>query len=183
MSSSLIPDADRYAQYRCNTFDVLAGCLNLKLAPGFMLNMVARMTVSLIASAQWEVDEMFACWLRDGAACNHSDLIVLVKNQPPSMWLFSPFNSRPLGKELPSLLNVCSCPQLGTWAQADLRQRRRKVWIVKHTASEKKSLRDVEVRAQCSRCLQTWILPTEHLTGQLKKVSGLYAAVVPYFAL
>ncbi|KAF8595563.1 hypothetical protein BDV93DRAFT_514897 [Ceratobasidium sp. AG-I] len=168
---------------RAGVFDTLTGCLNLKLAPGFMLSLVARMSIALMAESQWEVNHMFTCWLSDGIACNHSDLIVMVKNQPPVMWLFSPFDSRPLGKELPGLLSVCSCPQLDTWVNGQERRKRRKVWLVKHDAADGKLLKDVEVRAMCSVCLQTWVLPTDHLQGELRKACGLYAAVVPYFAL
>lgn len=154
----------------------------MKLAPGLLLNMVARMTVALMGESPWAVDRMFECWLSDGIAVNHSDLIVLVRDTPPVMWLFSPFDSRPLGKELPGLLNACSCPERKILDDGVTEGKKRKVWVVKHDAHDKKMLRDVKVSISCSVCKQKWPLPSEHLAGQLRKVNGLYAAVVPYFA-
>lgn len=97
------------------------------------------------------------------------------------MWLFSPFDSHPLGKELPHLLTVCSCQRnsdlAGQCQKAD-----RKVWIVSHDAQDGMLLRDVVVKAKCSVCRQMWMLPTEHFAGNVYCHAGRYAAIVPIFA-
>ncbi|KAG9093506.1 hypothetical protein FS749_014268 [Ceratobasidium sp. UAMH 11750] len=180
------PDATRELQQWINnggTFNALIGCLNKKLAPAFIINLVARVTTSLVGADESPGQEVLNCWLSEALACGHTDLIYMTKGLPPCMWIFSPFNSRPLGKELPNLLGVCSCQQErvpGGGNQLSLR----KFWIVSHegSAHHGKPLREVRVKATCSRCAQTWIMPVDDLDGHLHIHGGLYAVVVPYFA-
>ncbi|KAF8597009.1 hypothetical protein BDV93DRAFT_513684 [Ceratobasidium sp. AG-I] len=167
---------------RNGPFDSLLGCMNLKLAPAFMLNLVTKMTTKLAKVDQWAEEKMLECWLTDGIACNHTDMLLLTKRSPPVMWLFAPFESRPLGKELPSLLSVCSCPQLSTSRTDPAEGWNRKVWRVTHDWKKGKPLNEVIVKASCSVCGQMWLLPSEHLAGSLRRVDGLFAAVVPYFS-
>ncbi|KAG8736225.1 hypothetical protein FRC10_009556, partial [Ceratobasidium sp. 414] len=115
-------------------FNALVGCLNKKLAPAFVVNLVVRVTTSVVGTDESPGEEMFNCWLSDGLACNHTDLVYLAKGLPSFMWLFSPFNSRPLGKELPNLLGVCSC-QRDSVPGGDDQPTRRKIWIVSHDGS------------------------------------------------
>ncbi|KAG9103187.1 hypothetical protein FRC06_011844 [Ceratobasidium sp. 370] len=94
-------DATRELQQWMNgggAFNVLVGCLNKKLTPAFMINLVTGLTTSLVGTDESPGEEMLNCWLNDGMACSHTDLIYMAKGLPPSMWLFSPFKSRPLGE-------------------------------------------------------------------------------------
>lgn len=127
-------------------------------------------------------ENMLESWLTDGA-CNHSDLIYFPKQGTVEMWCFSPFQTRPLGKELPSLLQTCTCPNPRPPKDTKSAEGSRRIWRVVHNGKDRSALKDVEVLALCSACGQTWKLPTEHLDGQLRKLGGLFAAVVPYFAL
>ncbi|KAG8682026.1 hypothetical protein FRC09_017068, partial [Ceratobasidium sp. 395] len=89
----------------------------------------------------------------------------MARLERPSMWLFSPFESRPLGKELPHLLTVCSCrPDSRVGAGLNAR-RSRKVWIVDHLAKPDMQLRDVKIKVRCSACNQRWVLETDNLEG------------------
>lgn len=162
-------------------FNVLVGCLQKKLAPAFLVNLLARTSISLAGIEESAYETILECWLSDGVACHHSNLIYMTRNVRPVMWLFSPFDSRPLGKELPHLLATCSCrrdsdsPMQGQPSD-------RKVWLVSHNAVDGMLLRDVVVKAKCSVCRQMWTLPTEHLAGNVYCHAGLYAAIVPFFA-
>ncbi|KAG8714818.1 hypothetical protein FRC08_011407 [Ceratobasidium sp. 394] len=180
------PDTTRELQQWMNhggVFNTLVGCLNQKLAPAYLVNFIAKASMSQVGVDEPTGEEILECWLSDGLVCNHTDLIFMAKGLPPCMWIFAPFDSRPLGKELPNLLGACSCQREGA-PGGDDRPRRRKVWIVSHDGSARhgKPLRDVQVKARCSRCSQAWVMPVESLNGHLHVHGGLYAAVVPYFA-
>jgi hypothetical protein len=168
-------------RYSGGAFDALVGCLNKKLAPAFLVNLVARITTTLAGNEEYASETIRDCWLSDGVACTHTDIIYMTRGKRPLMWLFSPFASRPLGKELPHLLRICSCQRND---QRDERSARgRKFWVVSHNASDGMALQDIVVKASCSLCKQMWVLPTEHLAGNIYRHAGLYAAIVPYFAM
>jgi hypothetical protein len=161
----------------------MVGCLSTKLATAYMVNLVAKSTVETAGYDAWTAAGLLELWLSDSMSCTHTGLICLEKEVEPIMWLFSPFQTRPLGKELPSLLTTCTCPLLRTQQgeQQELR-RSRKVWTVTHTGRDGMPLREVRVTASCSICKQGWRLGAEGLAGQLVRSRGLYAAVVPYFS-
>lgn len=169
--------------YRESPFDVLVGCFNSKLAPAYMINLVSRCTIETAGYDEWTTAALLDMWLTDELASTHSDLICMARGQVPEMWLFSPFQTRPLGKELPSLLTACSCPLLSRNQQdgAPLR-RSRKIWTVTHDGQHGKLVRETTVKVACSVCKQGWILPSQHLLGRLHMAGGLYAVVAPYFA-
>lgn len=99
------------------------------------------------------------------------------------LWLYAPFQSRPLGKPLPSVISVCSCPDVPPGERLVLRRRNsRKVWEVDHNGADGVLLRDVVLKATCSVCRQVWPLPSEHMAGTLRKHAGIFAAIVPYMA-
>ncbi|KAG8716467.1 hypothetical protein FRC08_009474 [Ceratobasidium sp. 394] len=176
-------EVQEWMNCRHGPLDTLIGCLNPKLAPAFMINMVARITTGVAGFGESGRYIILDSWLSDGVACNHSDLIYMAARERPLVWLFSPFNSRPLGKELPHLLSVCSCQSSRGPDSEQTPRRARKVWIVSHKESADRKLRNVQLKARCSVCNQAWILPTEHMDGCLYTHGGLYAALVPYFAL
>jgi hypothetical protein len=148
-----------------------------------MITMVTKASVQLIGYEGWSINKLMDLWLRDDLAVTHSDLICFSRDEAPVMWLFSPFQSRPLGKELPSVLMTCTCPSLEKPNTSRLpAERVRKLWKVTHNAKPGKPLREVEVKASCTVCKQVWKLPTEALHGELRYVGGLYAAIVPYFS-
>ncbi|KDN43800.1 hypothetical protein RSAG8_05793, partial [Rhizoctonia solani AG-8 WAC10335] len=148
---------------RNNLVHTVIGCLNEKLTPAFLVCFLGKLTTSM-ADDVVSAGEVVECWLSDDIAVSHTDLIYLEKLSPPLMWLFSPFDSRPLGKELPHLLSVCKCKreqQEGGHQQ----QKDRKVWRVSHNAAHGVPLNEVQVKVSCSLCRQMWVLPSEHLTG------------------
>jgi hypothetical protein len=146
-----------------------------------MLNLVAKASVELLGYRSWTNSGLLDMWLRDGLAAPHTDIICMTRRESPAMWLFSPFQTRPLGKELPSLLMMCTCPQLPRAGGEHRPHHIQKIWKVTHDGHHGKLLRDTHVRASCSICKQVWKLPTDHLHGKLHCVGGLYAAIVPYF--
>ncbi|KAG8719760.1 hypothetical protein FRC09_010665 [Ceratobasidium sp. 395] len=175
-------EIQEWINLRDDSFDTLLGCLNLKLAPAFMVNFVARATTMTARKGQLQRFDFLNCWLSDGVACPHTDLLYMAPFQLPSMWLFSPFDSRPLGKELPHLLTVCACRPDSRQAADQTVRSARKVWIVDHHAKPDMQLRDVTVKARCSLCKKQWVLENGELDGVLYKSCGLWAAIVPYFS-
>ncbi|KAG8729087.1 hypothetical protein FRC12_021262 [Ceratobasidium sp. 428] len=164
-----------------DSFDMLIGCLNPKLDPAFLINFIARATTMTAGKGQSRRFDLLKCWLSDGVACPHTDLLYMARFELPSMWLFSPFESRPLGKELPNLLTVCLCRPSQPGANQTT-SCTRKVWIIDHWAKRDMQLRDVKIKARCSACKQQWILETDDLDGVLYQFGGLWAAIVPYFS-
>ncbi|KDN33546.1 hypothetical protein RSAG8_13360, partial [Rhizoctonia solani AG-8 WAC10335] len=90
---------------KSNLVDTVMGCLNEKLTPAFLVCFLGKLTTNM-ADDIISPEDAVECWLSDDIAVSHTDLIYLQKMSPPMMWLFSPFNSRPLGKELPHLLTA-----------------------------------------------------------------------------
>jgi hypothetical protein len=162
--------------------DSLVGCLNKKFSPAFMVNVFAKWSKALVNETGEACKAMHHIWMRDTIACSHSDLLCLARGRRPELWLYAPFQSRPLGKPLPSLLSVCPCsPASNEQAQA-ANIRRRKIWKVEHNGNPGSKLRNVKVKAICQACRQAWPLPQESLAGSLMKINGVYGAVVPYFS-
>lgn len=148
-----------------------------------MMNLLAKASIELLGYRTWSNVGLLDVWLRDSLAPSHTDIICMTKREAPVMWLFSPFQTRPLGKELPNLLMTCTCPQIFHTGQRVTPVRHvQKVWKVTHNGHHGKPLRETSVRAACSLCKQVWILPTDHLSGTLHCAGGLYAAIVPYFS-
>jgi hypothetical protein len=146
-----------------------------------MLNLVSRSSIETAGYTEWTASALFKLWLNESQACTHTGLICMEREKPPVMWLFSPFQTRPLGKELPSLLMTCTCPLLRTGPEGG-ETLGRKVWAVTHNGRDGMLLRNVKVTAACSICRQGWELDSRNLDGHLRRSGGLYAAVVPYFA-
>jgi hypothetical protein len=164
--------------------DLLLSFFNIKLAPAFVAGMIARITTCLAGrEARWTRPIIVNTWLTDGVACGHSDVLYMARYTPPHMWLFSPFDSRPLGRELPHLLTVCKCKAKEGLPEDINPRRTRKVWIISHNGTTGTALSELELNARCSLCNQKWKLPTDHLKGFLYQYGGLYAAVVPYFTV
>ncbi|KAG8715073.1 hypothetical protein FRC08_011025 [Ceratobasidium sp. 394] len=166
-------------------FDSLLASMNLRLSPAYLVNLVAKITTGLVEQAPWAAETMFRMWLADSIAPSHSDMLLLARKREPELWLYAPFQSRPLGKPLPNVLAVCSCPGLsggGTENKVLRRAGGRKVWDVRQTnGKDGTPLRDVRVQAACLVCRQSWPLPSEHMDGVLRKYFGTFGAVVPYF--
>ncbi|GAB1528453.1 hypothetical protein RhiTH_011647 [Rhizoctonia solani] len=154
----------------------LVACLNKKLSPVYMFNWLNKATKALAEEPDEVQRTLRLSWLRDSIAPSHSDLLFMSNGHAAEMWLYAPFQSRPLGRPLPSLLSVCPCSSEGK------NQRRKKIWKVDHNGKSGKQLCDVEVKAICRACRQKWPLPQEDMKGILVKVNGVYAAIVPYFS-
>ncbi|QRV74571.1 Hydrocephalus-inducing protein [Ceratobasidium sp. AG-Ba] len=162
-------------------FDYMLGCYNTRLAPAFVVNLAAKLSTTVMDSLLHGGVEAFRAWVTDSLAFSHSDLIFLAPNIKPELWFYAPMQSRPLGKPLPDLLAVCSCPN-GPLEGRSVRRGSRKVWDVRYEgAVDRAKLRDVRVNARCSVCRQQWPLPSEHLSGVLRQYMSSYVAVVPYF--
>ena len=161
----------------------MIGCMNKKLSATYMFNFLTKVTKAL-AERQDDVSKVVQLtWIRDSIAPVHSDLLCVARDRAPEMWLYAPFQSRPLGKALPSLLSVCPCSAepMGQ-EQAGGVERRRKLWKVTHDGRPGVQLRDVKVRAVCRACRREWLLPQGELAGRLIRVNDVYAAVVPFFS-
>jgi hypothetical protein len=157
--------------------------MNSKLSVAYVVNLLARLTTQMVDPDPCASETMFQMWLTDSVAASHTDILCLARGSAPMLWLYAPFQSRPLGKPLPNIMTTCSCPNLpGGEAKSLRRLNSRKAWEVDHNGADGVALRDVVVKATCTVCRQAWPLPSEHLAGTLRKHSGTFAAVVPYFA-
>ncbi|CUA73439.1 helicase domain-containing protein [Rhizoctonia solani] len=133
---------------RSNLVDTIIGCLNEKFTPAFFVCFLGKLTTDT-ADDLVSAKDALECWLSDDIAVSHTDLVFLEKFAPPAMWLFSPFNSRPLGKELPHLLAACKCKREQE-ARGRQEAKDRKVWKVSHNAAHGACLNEVEVKISCS---------------------------------
>jgi hypothetical protein len=147
-----------------------------------MAGMVSRITTSIAGqtdhASRWG---LINTWLSDGVACGHSDLLYLAKYERPLMWSFSPFESRPLGRQLPHILRVCACQQRDEKSSHVPPRRARKVWITSVTKGEDDRLCNMKLKVRCSVCNRAWYPNTQHMDGYLYQYAGLYATIVPYF--
>jgi hypothetical protein len=162
-----------------NIIHHVVGAMNKRFSPAYMANMIAQSVTSLLGFGSWSAAGLLDTWLRDSLACTHTDLIYFSKGEIPRMFCFSPFQTRPLGKELPSLLTSCDCK--GAPAGDGPPSSRQKIWKVTHTGKHKSSLENILVKASCSICRRQYKLQAPYLKGTLHKYGGLYAAEVPYF--
>lgn len=153
----------------------VVGTMNKRLLPAYMVNLISNSAVELLGFHAWSSRMVLDTWLRDSLACTHTDLIFFSRQQEPTLFCFSPFQTRPLGKDLPSLLMNCDCGVDGSGKGG------RKIWEVKHTGHHGSKLKEVVVTARCSYCRRRWQLQEPELPGILVKIGGLYAAEVPYF--
>ncbi|KAG8721218.1 hypothetical protein FRC08_014951 [Ceratobasidium sp. 394] len=135
----------------------------------------------------WDDTYLMDTWLRDSFACTHSDLIRFAAGHEPALFCFSPFQSRPLGKELPNLLTTCPCQKPRSPSPG---KHSRKFWKVTHEDLGKKSrgrdgepplLKNIVIKAACSYCGEWWKMQQSDLPGTLHRYGGLYGAKVPYF--
>ncbi|CAE6494119.1 unnamed protein product [Rhizoctonia solani] len=127
------------------TLDSIVGCLNRRMSPGFMVNMISKLSTHLLEQDEWAWEVMFETWLTDSIARTHSDLLCLAPGRSAEMWLYAPFQSRPLGKPLPDLLQVCNCPKLvGDSSNISAGAIPRKQWKVTHEGKAGRSIRDLK---------------------------------------
>ncbi|KAG8736717.1 hypothetical protein FRC10_009026 [Ceratobasidium sp. 414] len=164
-------------------FDTLLAAMNIKLCAVYMLNLLARLSTRMVDPDPNATETMFQTWLTDSLAPSHTDILCLARGSAPTLWLYAPFQSRPLGKPLPSIMSMCTCPGVPAGEHKRLRRlNSRKAWEVDHNGADGAALRNVVVKATCTVCRQVWRLPSEHMAGTLRKYSGTFAAMVPYFA-
>ncbi|KAG8734411.1 hypothetical protein FRC11_014257 [Ceratobasidium sp. 423] len=177
----MVADLSDWVDMECNP-GLLIACLNKKLSPTYMFNLFTKVTKTLAEQPDNAHAAIQLSWMRDSLAPSHSDLLCVARNRPAEAWLYAPFQSRPLGKALPSLLSVCPCSAQQTNPDGTLQdKRRRKIWKVEHDGKPGSKLQDVKVKAICRACRQAWPLPQDPLRGRLIRVNGVYGAVVPYF--
>jgi hypothetical protein len=179
---------NQYTDYYpcCNSqgpFSTLLGTMNTKLSVAYMVNLMARLSTRTVDPDPCATETMFQMWLTDSVAASHTDILCLARGSAPMLWLYAPFQSRPLGKPLPNIMAACSCPGVPDVEPKALRRlNSRKAWEVDHNGADGVELCDVVVKATCTVCRQLWPLPSEHLAGTLRKYAGSFAALVPYFA-
>ncbi|KAG9095517.1 hypothetical protein FRC06_009708 [Ceratobasidium sp. 370] len=95
-------DASRELQQWINnsgTFNALIGCLNKKLAPAFIINLIARVTTSLVGIDESPGEEVLNCWLSDSLACSHTDLIYVAKGHVHCKQCWDRWMDRQFGPE------------------------------------------------------------------------------------
>ncbi|KAG8795541.1 hypothetical protein FRC12_012980 [Ceratobasidium sp. 428] len=165
---------------RNSPFGSLVGCLNKKLSPAYLANLMVMFSWNLAGQPGDAKKTLHHTWMKESIACSHTDLLYMAPGKAPEMWLYAPFQSRPLGKPLPNVFSVCPCSK-STDPADDTTVARRKIWKVEHKGRPGSKLGDVKVRAICQGCKQAWPLAYEALQGTLVKIAGVYGAVVPYF--
>lgn len=139
-----------------------------------MVDLLCQAVVDLLGYSTWKWELLVDLWLRNTLANGHTDLIYFARREEPRAFFFSPFQTRPLGIPLPSVLSACPCRPEG-------QQNRRKVWQVQHTGYHEKDLGGIVVTVKCSGCKSIWHLSKPSLNGRLWKCGGLYASVVKCF--
>ncbi|CAE6361975.1 unnamed protein product [Rhizoctonia solani] len=160
---------------RANTFDSIVGMLNERLNPCYLASFVAKVSTQLLGYDHWDQQSVMDVWLRDTLACTHTDLVYFGKEEKAQIFLFSPMQSRPLGRELPSIHMTCKC------VPGNDNRSRRKTWIVKHRSFQGMDLNHIDINIRCSQCRSSYDLRASDHQGTLVKIGGLYAALVPYF--
>jgi hypothetical protein len=157
--------------------------MNTKLSVAYLVNLIVRLSTQIVDPDPCVAERMFQMWLTDSIAASHTNILCLSRGSEPMLWLYAPFQTRPLGKPLPNIMTTCSCPGLAGDELKTLRRlNSRKAWEVDHNGVDGVALRDVVVKATCTVCRQVWPLLLEHLAGTLRKHSGTFAALMPYFA-
>ncbi|QRV80756.1 Hydrocephalus-inducing protein [Ceratobasidium sp. AG-Ba] len=156
--------------------------MNTRLSPAYMVTLIAKISTTLVDPDPDASETLFRLWISDTLAASHTNVLYLAREAEPTMWLYAPFQSRPLGKALPNIMSACSCPGLSP-GEYRLRRRQgsRKTWDVNHNGRDGQLLQDVVVYAMCSICGQSWPLLSDYFSGRLRKYAGVFAAVVPYF--
>jgi hypothetical protein len=153
----------------------MVGMLNQRLAPCYLASFLPKVATQLLGYSHWDQRMVLDVWIRDTLACTHTDMIYFGKQEAPQVFFFSPMNTRPLGRELPSIHMVCKC-------RPDEKSRsNKKKWIVKHRGHEKMALNTIFIHIKCSQCGKGHGLTAKDHEGVLVKVGGLFAAVVPVF--
>jgi hypothetical protein len=111
------------------------------------------------------------CWLKSHELYHLTNLVIFPNDQPPVMLLASPFDTAPLGRQLPDIDSICSCIQTKHHAE-------KKRWLVQHNASDGSNIQDIHMSAQCSNCHCVWSLRTDGMKGVLHEAAGRYGLEV-----
>lgn len=156
--------------------DCIVGTMNKRLLPSYLVNLISQSAVTLLGFHNWTRQIFLDSWLRDSLASTHTDLIYFARQEEPSYFCFSPFQYRPLGKDLPNLLSTCKCLAGGYPGG-----KKQKIWKVTHDGRDLSQLKDVTIQISCSFCRKRWSLREPGLPGVLHKCGGLYGAEIPYF--
>lgn len=156
-----------------------------------MIELVSQAVVDLLGYSTWKRDLVMDLWIRNTLSNGHTDLIYFERNRQPEMFFFSPFQTRPLGISLPSLLSHCPCmteqPEDSLMHEDQQPERQgatkgvRKIWRVDHKGKMHMALGQVQIKLRCTCCKRTWKIQKPDLKGVLWKSGGLYASVVNYF--
>lgn len=171
----------------------MVGFLNTRLTPGILSSMLSWVVVESLGFGSNFRTSLVECWMRDEMASSHSNIILMSRNALPTLYCFAPFQTRPLGRDLPSILHTCDCKNV---EESNLTVEKR--WKVRHTISKLKSQPGIDsanpgstfgrvecnrynVTIACTRCRNRWALTSEHLPGVLCNVAGLHYVEMPYF--
>ncbi|CAE6475595.1 unnamed protein product [Rhizoctonia solani] len=164
--------------------DAMIWCLDKDISTSFFATFLANLSTNRAGDSKEMGTVILNSWLGDDIVCHHSNMLYMERDTRPMMWCYSPFQSRPLGKPLPDLSRVCSCPGLDIdRSDSDSEEQGRKFWHVSHNAKHGMLLKDIVAKAECSICGRYWPLPTESLTGSMHCYNGRYAAIIPYWAV
>ncbi|KAG9121683.1 hypothetical protein FRC07_002271 [Ceratobasidium sp. 392] len=163
---------------RTHALNGLLGTLNKTLIPCYFINMLSQLSIVSLGYKQWSDKLLMDTWMRDPLASTHSDLLRFAPLIEPAMFLFSPFQTRPLGIELPNILEHCQC--VGPRANKP-KPTTRKFWKVSHDGRGKETVSEITVTYKCSLCGDWWKSKQENLPGTLHQFGGLYCAAIPFF--
>lgn len=168
--------------FRGATFENVVGFLNDRLAPALVICTVAGFIADSLGLNEDFRKAVLESWMRDEMAPTHTDLVLFSSNPSErcEVFMFSPLQTRPLGRQLPSVLEICSCKPDASQKGA----RAKRNWRVIHNLGNRKSkmLKDIRnLQVMCESCKKIWTLETEHMPGTLEELGGLYFVCVPYF--
>ncbi|KAG9099555.1 hypothetical protein FRC06_005158 [Ceratobasidium sp. 370] len=119
------------------------------------------------------IERVIEPWVFNEELFRQSDLVVFTLEAPTTMLLASEFSTRPLGKPLPQVNQVCRCVVLADDKQGE-------AWVVEHNARHGCSVEDVKLTAKCSLCGTTWPLESSDLEAEIYARYGRYSVNVSY---
>jgi hypothetical protein len=87
-------------------------CLNRQLTPSLFGTFLSWVVVEHLGLDLNFESVLVNYWMHNELASAHTDSVLISHRSSPTIFLFAPFQSRPLGKQLLSILHSCDCPSI-----------------------------------------------------------------------